>query len=395
MNIITRYIFLELAKVFSVTLFGLTLLLVIVVVGQEAMQMNLGLLPTLRLIPFVLPTALVFAVPGTMLFTVCMIFGRMSGDNEVVAAKSAGISPMVLLRPAFALAFVVSLIAVWLNDLAYSWGQQGMQRVVIESVEEICYGMLRAQRSYSNPRFSIIVKDVEDRRLIRPIINFQASNDMPALTLIAKEAELSSNLEKGTLRLILTDCEIDAGNGIQGHFPGTIEREIPLTLALTKDVGTGSPTTYAMRQIQGEVERQEKLITQLEQSMAAEIGFSLVTGNLDDMLEAVWDSRRWQLTKAHTRLHRLRTEPWRRWANGFSCLCFVLVGAPLAIRMRTSDLMTTFGLVFLPILLVYYPFLAFGLDRAKAGELPPYAVWVANLICVAIGVWLMRKVVRY
>jgi lipopolysaccharide export system permease protein len=395
MNIITRYIFTELAKVFSVTLFGLTLLLVIVVVGQEAMQMNLGLVPTLRLIPFVLPTALVFAVPGTMLFTVCMIFGRMSGDNEVVAAKSAGISPMVLLRPAFALAFILSLVAVWLNDVAYSWGQQGMQRVVIESVEEICYGMLRAQRSYSNPRFSIIVKDVEGRRLVRPIINFQASNDMPALTLIAKEAELSSNLEKGTLRLILTDCEIDAGNGILGHFPGTIEREIPLTLALTKDVGTGSPTTYPMRQIQSEIALQQKMIVELEQSLAAEIGFSLIRGGFDGLHDPQWDGRRWQLSKAHTRLHRLRTEPWRRWANGFSCLCFVLVGAPLAIRMRTADLMTTFGLCFLPILLVYYPFLAFGLDRAKAGELPPYTVWGANLICVGIGIWLTRKVVRY
>lgn len=395
MSIISRYIFIELGKVFSVTLFGLTLLLVIVVVGQEAMQMNLGLIPTLRLIPFVLPTALVFAVPGTMLFTVCMIFGRMSGDNEVVAAKSAGVSPMVLLRPAFILAFVLSLIAVWLNDVAYSWGQQGMQRVVIESVEEICYGMLRAQRSYSNPRFSIIVKDVQDRMLVRPIINFQASNDMPALTLIAKEAELSSNLEKGTLRLILTDCEIDAGNGVQGHFPGTIEREIPLTLALTKDVGTGSPTTYPMRQIQSEIARQQKLITELEQSLAAETGFNLVTGNLDALQDGVWESRRWQLSKARTRLHRLRTEPWRRWANGFSCLCFVLVGAPLAIRMRTADLMTTFGLCFLPILLVYYPFLAFGLDRAKAGELPPYMVWCANLLCVGVGIWLTRKVIRY
>jgi lipopolysaccharide export system permease protein len=395
MSIISRYIFVELAKVFAVTLFGLTLLLVIVVVGQEAMQMNLGLVPTLRLIPFVLPTALVFAVPGTMLFTVCMIFGRMSGDNEVVAAKSAGISPMVLLRPAFVLAFIVSLIAVWLNDVAYSWGQQGMQRVVIESVEEICYGMLRAQRSYSNPRFSIIVKDVQDRTLVRPIINFQASNDMPALTLIAKEAELSSNLDKGTLRLILTDCEIDAGNGILGHFPGTIEREIPLTLALTKDVGTGSPTTYPMRQIQSEVARQEKLIVDLEQAMAAEVGFSLITGQFDGLHAPQWEHRRRHLSRSQVRLYRLKTEPWRRWANGFSCLCFVLVGAPLAIRMRTADLMTTFGLVFLPILLVYYPFLAYGLDRAKAGELPPYTVWCANILCVAIGYYLIRKVVRY
>jgi lipopolysaccharide export system permease protein len=94
-------------------------------------------------------------------------------------------------------------------------------------------------------------------------------------------------------------------------------------------------------------------------------------------------------------LHRLRTEPWRRWSSGFSCLCFVLVGAPLAIRKRTSDLMTTFGLCFGPILLLYYPFFAYGLDRAKSGELPPYTVWVANLVLATLGLWLIKKVVRY
>ena len=93
---ITRYILTELVGWFSVFVVGLTLLMVVILVGSEAWRMNLGLLPTLRLIPFVLPTALVFAVPGTILFTVCLVYGRMSADNEVTAVKSAGISPMAL-----------------------------------------------------------------------------------------------------------------------------------------------------------------------------------------------------------------------------------------------------------------------------------------------------------
>ena len=95
------------------------------------------------------------------------------------------------------------------------------------------------------------------------------------------------------------------------------------------------------------------------------------------------------------RLHRLETEPFRRWASGFSCLAFVMVGAPLAIRLRNSDLMTTFGICFLPILIVYYPLFAYGLDRAKNGALPPYCVWLGNVVCLAIGAWLLRKVSRY
>ena len=98
----------------------------------------------------------------------------------------------VLLWPAWILAFALSIIGVWLTDKAFSWGAVGVQRVVVQSVEEIAYGMLRTQRSYANQRFSIIVKDVQDRKLIRPDMNFQASGDMPAIRISAAEAELKN-----------------------------------------------------------------------------------------------------------------------------------------------------------------------------------------------------------
>jgi lipopolysaccharide export system permease protein len=87
-------------------------------------------------------------------------------------------------------------------------------------------------------------------------------------------------------------------------------------------------------------------------------------------------------------------EPWRRWANGFSCLCFVLVGAPMAIRMRNADFLTSFFLCFLPILVVYYPLFMLGISRVKAGVMPPPAVWMANILITLWGLWLLRRVVR-
>lgn len=67
----------------------------------------------------------------------------------------------------------------------------------------------------------------------------------------------------------------------------------------------------------------------------------------------------------------------------------------MAIRMKNSDALTSFFLCFGPILLVYYPLLAFGLDRAKSGNINPYAVWLANLALVVWGMWLLRRVIRY
>ena len=395
MRAITRYVMWELLKVFGFSLVCLTLLMVLVGVLQEAVRMNLSIGPTLRLLPYVLPNALAFAVPAAILFAVCMVYGRMAADNEVVAVKSLGISPAVLIMPSLALAFVLSLVAVWLNDVAFSWGYAGVQRVVLQSVEEIAYGMLRTQKSYANQRFSISVKGVEGRELIRPIMYFQANNDIPALTLTAAKAELESNLADNTLRLILFDCEWESGGGLHGVWPGRKVQEIPLTYASAREMKEMSPAHLPLRRIGGEIVNQERRIDEMQQSLAAEAGFDLVTGEFASLGEETWAPRRKELADARSRLHRLRTEPWRRWAAGFCCLAFVLIGAPVAIRLRRSDAMSTFGICFLPILLVYYPFLAYGLDRAKAGALPPYSVWAANLLCLLIGWWQIRKVLRY
>ena len=143
MRHITRYVILELLKVFVVALVALTVLMLIIGLVQRAVQEGMGPLPVLRLIPFVLPDALRFAIPGTMLFAACSVYGRMAADNEIIAIKSLGITPYVVVWPALVLGFVVSLAAVWLNDVAVSWGRLGANRVILQSVEEIAYGMLR------------------------------------------------------------------------------------------------------------------------------------------------------------------------------------------------------------------------------------------------------------
>ncbi len=395
MALITRYVVVELLKIFSFTLFGFTFLMMLIGVGQEAVNMQLGLLPTFRLIPYLLPTALAFAVPASILFAVCMVYGRLSSDNEIVAAKSLGITPFVLMRPCFVLAFLLSLVAVWLNDIAFSWGHAGVQRVVIQSVEEIAYGMLRTQRSYQNERFSIHVSHVEGRKLMNPAIKLRINEDTPPLNVIAEEAELESDLTNNTLTLHLFNCEYEAGDNVKGHWPGHTEQVLPLSFASAKGEATTSPAHLPLRQINGETREQIEKNEMLRQRMASEVTFQLVSGKIRDLADPNWNVRRDDVRKGQARLFRLRTEPWRRYASGFSCLCFVLIGAPVAVRLRNSDYMQTFGLCFLPILVLYYPLLAYGLDQAKAGELPPYIVWLANAVCAAIGLWQLRYVLRY
>jgi lipopolysaccharide export system permease protein len=393
-TLLSRYILAELLKVFLLTLSGLTLIIILVLVGQEAVRQGLGLGPILRLIPYVLPNALCYAIPATSLFAVCSVYGRISAANEVVALKSLGISPMRAIIPGLILATVLSFIAVLMNDLAFSWGYQGLQRVIVQSVEEIAYGVLRTQRTYSTDRFSISVQDVDGKRLIRPTITFNGGGEAATVTITAQEARLQSDLDRNTLSIFLTNGLVEAGDRVSMVFPDTFERIIPLTDASRRGL-SASPSHLPLRDIPEAMRAQRQQIRQLEESQVAEAAFAMITGELDELGEGAWETRRNTLESAVVHLNRLHTEPWRRWASGFSCLCFVCVGAPLAVWLRHADFMSNFGLCFFPILIGYYPLFMSALDGAKGGALPPFAVWLGNLICVIIGVWLTRKVLRH
>ena len=127
---------------------------------------------------------------------------------------------------------------------------------------------------------------------------------------------------------------------------------------------------------------------------AGKISIGIITGRMEQTMPAAVEPDRQLAKGAQSRLTRIIMEPWRRWANGFSCLCFVLVGAPMAIRMRNADFLTSFFLCFLPILLVYYPVLMLGVSRVKSGSLPAPAVWMGNILVMLWGAWLLRSVVR-
>jgi lipopolysaccharide export system permease protein len=129
--------------------------------------------------------------------------------------------------------------------------------------------------------------------------------------------------------------------------------------------------------------------------MTAQAAFGMLTGDFDSLSKTAWKIREQELIAAQSRLHRLHTEPWRRWANGFSCLAFVLIGVPVAALLRFSEFIASFFVCFLPILVVYYPLQAVSLDQCKDGILPPPSVWLGNILLALAGIWLLRRVNRY
>lgn len=393
MRILTRYVLLDLLKVFLLTLTGLTLLIFIALIGKEFVDKGIGLGPLLQMAPYLIPQAMQFAVPGTMLLATTSVYGRMASYNEIVAIKSLGISPMAVVWPALVLATLVSFIAVVINDVAVSWGTMGVKQVFLASIEEVMYSQLKLKHNYNLGKANISVRDVDGHRLLWPTLIVQQAGDKPAWTVSAEEAELRLVPAEGKLVARFHNFELEGP--ITYNDPDTFEYVMSVEDLTGSTQKNRSPSTYALAEIAPAIKEQEQTLESVRQSNIAQTAFGMLTGDFDSLSSAAWKPREREIDAAHTRLFRLHTEPWRRWANGFSCLCFVLIGIPVAVRMRFSEFIASFFICFLPILVVYYPLLAVSVDKAKDGFLPPQSVWLGNIVLAAAGIWLLRRVNRH
>ena len=397
MSTFTRYVLGQLARIFIFALVALTLLLVIGGVVRQAVDHGLPPAQVLRLVPYLLPEMLRITVPVTLLLATTTVYSRMAGANEVVAIKSMGISPMVIIWPAVFVAVLLSLATLWMNDLAVSWGRKGAQRVLVEAVEEIAYGMLRTHKQYNSPIFSINVKDVEGRTLILPVLSLKKRETTPGMTLRAEQAELRCDKEANTLKIVAVNGDISFKGGEDANFdfPGEFTLDIPLEEASGAGRSSQTPSALPLGVIRKETIAQNLDIKQYEHEMTARAMHEMLSGDFDAVTGHDWATRDAVLASKWRRLYKLRTEPSRRWSAGFSCLFFFWVGAPMAIRRRNSDFFTSFALCFLPILIVYYPFLMYTIDASKNGTIPPISVWIGNAVLFLWGAYLLRKVVRY
>src|SRR5260370_27358792 len=113
-SILHRMILLELLKVFSLSLLGITGILLMAGIVAEASQQGLGPMQIIAIIPLLIPSTLPYTIPATTLFATCVVYGRLSADNEILAIRASGINLMKVVWPAVVIGLLTSAITMGL-----------------------------------------------------------------------------------------------------------------------------------------------------------------------------------------------------------------------------------------------------------------------------------------
>ena len=104
MGILQRYVIGEVLRSFGLALLTMTAIFVLFMVAAQARDIGLAPGDIAHLVPYVIPSTLPYTIPVSLLFAATVIYGRLAGDNEIIAVKSAGLSVWIVLWPTVFLA---------------------------------------------------------------------------------------------------------------------------------------------------------------------------------------------------------------------------------------------------------------------------------------------------
>jgi lipopolysaccharide export system permease protein len=393
-GILQRMILWELTKVFVISLIGITGILLMAGIIAEASQQGLGPGQVLAAIPLLIPSTLPYTIPATTLFATCVVYGRLSADNEILAIKSAGVNLLTVVRPALVLGLTMSLATAALYYHLIPDTHRLLRALVYEDAEELIYSILNKQKMISHPQtpYVLYVKGVRNRRLLDPVIHRKDSHGNTEDVITAREAELAVNMQGKMLRINMKNGAYSNQDGSRGYF---VQRLVDVPLP--KDWGTDKdrrPRDMTWPEIH---ERKAEIEEEMEKTSA------LLSVNTAQMLltDVPWD---WptQLKELNEKLSSYRqqiialdVELLMRPALSFGCLCFILVGCPVGIWFSRSDYLSSFITCFLPIVFIYYPLMLCGTGMAKDGKLLEWPlVYAADIVVALAGLILFRKLLK-
>lgn len=324
----------------------------------------------LLLIPFVL----VFALPMGMLTAALLVFGRISADQELTAARSSGISLVTLITPVLVLSLLLCGLSAWINmeiaprcRVAYKGLIDQMKLKVVNAG----FPEGRAIRDFKGYMIYVMKSDGPDLQGLM-VYCYNADNMVTNIAW-AHHGRIEASNGLPVLHAFEVQSLTRNADGSQ----------------TSRDSASADFTLPFMRQQTNSIEEKTAITDMTFRQLQDQLR-NLENGTgLPDLSQMNSQDLRKQLEELQAHqvdmLMPLRVQMNRQVAASFACFGFTLVGIPLGIRAHRRE--TNIGIAMaLALVFVYYSFIIVGQALQSHAQYAPYLiVWLPNFLFQTVG----------
>lgn len=315
------------------------------------------------LLLFSAPFFLQFTIPISVMAAVLLSFMRLSGDNEIIAIRSGGVSPYRLLPPVIVFGLFASLLTAVMTFYGLPWGKQSFRSMKEELISMAAN--LELKPRVFNDRFENIMLYVneiskETGRMKDIFIEDSRSSEAGVTAIVAPEGLFISDTSMGLHTLRLYRGKILSSNMAK------------------KTANSGSFSVYDIH-----------LNTGTKNSGERAPWLSVEEMYFKDMIGLLRDHN--QKDRLHYKLVMKMNE---KFTMPFACIVLAILAMPLGLSgmSRKKSRAISQGIAFF---VIYYIFLTVGWSFGDGGAYhPSIGMWMPNIVTLFCGIYFMRRLVR-
>jgi lipopolysaccharide export system permease protein len=360
MKILRNYILKEFLGAFGMSMFVLTFVMVLgnlVKFAELIISKGVPLLLATKLFLYLIPYLFTFILPISALCGTLLSIGRLSGDNELIAIRASGVNLFKLLVPVLLVGFMLSLFSVILNNQIIPASHYKSREIMLELGSENPTAALEEGTFITAfEKFILFIYHIDGHKFSNIRIYEPQGEDKPPRTIIAKKGEFIVLPEKKILKLKLVDGTSDE---INPSDPDNFYKLNFKTYFMNIDF-------KKQKESKGDKKTKSMTLTELRQKIPS-------------------------FRKAGIDPAPLYTEIYKRLTLAFSCLVFIILGAPFAMITKRREKSINFGFAFVIVALFYLMLLGCEALSIEGKLAPSLAMAIPNTIFGAIGITMLYK----
>ncbi|PIW67728.1 MAG: hypothetical protein COW10_04550, partial [Candidatus Omnitrophica bacterium CG12_big_fil_rev_8_21_14_0_65_42_8] len=215
MKILRKYIIKEIIAMFLFSLVVFTFSLVagnIVRLAELVINKGVDIRLVGRLFLYLIPFLLSYTIPMSILTSALLVFGRLSGDNEIVAIKASGINIYRLSSPLILIGLLFSLLSIVLNNDIIP-NMHFESRKIVKNIG------VKTPAAYLEPGtfiksfkgYIIFIHEI-DRNKLKGVRIYQPQDELSTRTIIAEKGEFITLDNQNAVKLKLINGTSDEPN---------------------------------------------------------------------------------------------------------------------------------------------------------------------------------------
>lgn len=392
-----RYVFKAHVGPFLFSFVIITFILVMDIIFQIAdliIGKNLDLFIVLEVFFLNLAWIVAVSIPMSVLVATLMAFGRLSADNEVTAFKAGGVSFLQMVSPVLVSGILLGTGHLYFMDVILPEANY-RARSLMNDIHRARPTLLFTEGIFMKdiPGYSILIDRVNPRNNeIHSITIYETANMRFPRLMTAKSGEFNVNETGNRLDLMLYDGELLQQDESSGrYFKEVFERQrfsirTEPTGVQRSEAGTRGDRELNIEMMRDKIDEWQREIDEV----AAHLEPGPVPPEAKaDSVEVARAKAQRTVSLRQRQKNSYIVEIHKKYAISAACLVFVLIGAPLGVRLRRGSIGVSVG-VSLCFFLLYWACLLGGEELADRGLFDPvWAMWAANIVIGVPGTFLV------